>query len=139
MKKILGISSLVVLILFIFFGSSAGQNSEIDVDKEIGKVMDKIVKELEKSGLKGLRYAIVEDAERLSGLYKIREFAKHLKNERLNQEINWFIEATEQSIISALKTIRSLDFQLRKLEQELKKLLKQRKRQMMKKKKFWDI
>lgn len=137
MKKIVLFSLIVLLAVpgFVF----SQDEEEIDVDKEINAVMEKMVKRLEDIGLSELRDGLATNVEQLYFYYKARKLAVQLDNTKLIQEIDWFIKITEKNINFTLKTIQRLDMQLWSLKQKLRKLLKEKNRLIRKNRKKQEV
>lgn len=137
MKKIVLFSLIVLLAVpgFVF----SQDEEEIDVDKEINAVMEKMVKRLEDIGLSELRDGLATNVEQLFYYHQAWKIAVQLDNKELLQEIEWFIEITEKNINFTLKTIQRLDMQLWSLKQKLRKLLKEKNRLIRKNRKKQEV
>ena len=129
MKRII---SIIIVFIYLFPYPAIGQdNGNIDVDKEIDIVMEKLIQKLEEIGLGELRDSTIEDIKTLRLYYRGLDMAKQLNDKKLIREINWFIKTTESKIKSNLKLIKSLEVSFEEIEKQLRELLERRKRREM--------
>ena len=126
------IISIIIVFVCLFSYPVIGQ--EIDVDKEINIVMEKLIQKLEEIGFGELRDSTIEDIKTLRFYYRGLDIARQLNDKKLIREINWFIETTELKIKSNLKFMKFMEAELEEIEKQLRKLLERKKKEERKNK-----